>query len=114
MKDLKIHIFLLLSIVLLASCRSQYKVVNAEKSSSTVTLSLDYTGSDDYYLKEKSPIIKQLKFIFHVYAFQDFEFKITDPKNDRFEVPQEGIFPIDPLRNFSFPINLSSVRFEYT
>ena len=29
-------------------------------------------------------------------------------------MPQEGVFPIDPLRNFSFPISLSAVRLEYT
>ena len=84
MKDFKVQLLLLISLILLASCKSNYKVVAAEKSSSTVALSLEYTGSDDYYVNEKSPIIKQLKFTFHVYAFQDFEFKITDSKSTRF------------------------------
>ena len=29
-------------------------------------------------------------------------------------MPQDGIFPSDPLKNFSFPINLAAFRFEYT
>lgn len=28
-------------------------------------------------------------------------------------MPQEGAFPVDPVRNFSFPINLAGFRFEY-
>lgn len=44
----------------------------------------------------------------------DFSFKITDPNQKRFEVPQYGVFPIDPEANFSFPIASSAVTFEYT
>lgn len=28
-------------------------------------------------------------------------------------MPQEGPFPVDPYKNYSFPIALSAVRFEY-
>lgn len=38
--------------------------------------------------------------------------KITDSNKQRFEVPQEGIFPIDPLKNFSYPISLAAFRIE--
>ena len=114
MNNIQFKIFFISCLLLLCLCRSEYKVTNAEKTSSTITLSLAYTGADDYFKKPTSPILKELTFTLHVLAFQDFTFKITDPKNSRFEIPQEGSFPIDPLRNFSFPLNLSAIRFEYT
>jgi alpha-glucosidase len=96
------------------TAKSQYKVVNTLRNSTTVTLTLNYTGTDDYYIKESSPIIKTLTFYFHTHTFFDFSFKITDPSNKRFEWPQQGVFPIDPEGNFSFPIASSAVNFEYT
>ena len=47
-------------------------------------------------------------------TYSDFHFKMIDPNNKRFEVPQEGVFPIDPNKNFSFPIAQSAVTFEYS
>jgi hypothetical protein len=84
------------------------------RNTTTITLTLNYTGSDNYYIKSTSPIIKTLLFSFHTQSFQDFYFKITDPNNKRFEWPQRDMFPIDPLANFSFPIANSAVTFEYT
>jgi hypothetical protein len=53
-------------------------------------------------------------FTFNCLAYSDFTFKIIDPLNKRFEVPQTGIFPIDPYGNFSFPISASAIDFTYT
>lgn len=114
MKNPILHILLAGLLVLLVSSRSPYKVVNSAVTSSSVTLDLLYTGNQEYHIKPTSPIIKNLRFLFRTYTFNDFDFKIIDSKKERFEVPQEGIFPIDPLKNFSFPINISAVKFEYT
>ncbi len=43
---------------------SEYKVVKEIRTITTLTLMLEYFGSDDYYLKEKSPIAKSLNFTF--------------------------------------------------
>jgi hypothetical protein len=106
-----------IAIALLLACiqaKSQYKVVNTFKNTTTITLTLNYTGADEYYVKPTSPIIKSLLFSFRTHTFFDFSFKITDTQNKRFEWPQQGIFPIDPEGNFSFPIANSAVTFEYT
>lgn len=104
----------LILLVLPTLAITSYRVTGSSKNTTTIVLSLEYTGKDDYYLKPTSPISKRLLFTFHTLAFNDFTFKITDSSNKRFEVPQTGIFPIDPLANFSFPISASSVHFEYT
>jgi alpha-glucosidase len=104
-------VFLLLGAVF---SRSEYKVTNVDKTLSTITLNLQYTGKDDTYMKENNPIIKELKFVFHMHAFYDFYVKITDANKQRFEVPQHDPFIVDPLASFSFPINLSGVLFEYS
>lgn len=75
---------------------------------------MQYTGSDTYYLKPTSPIIRNLKFVFNVHAFYDFYVKITDLNNHRYEVPQNDPWPIDPLAQFTYPINLCGVTFEYS
>ena len=67
---------------------AQYRVTNTQSNSSTISLTLAYTGSDDYYIKPKSPIIKTLLFTFHCMTYSDFNFKMIDPNNKRFEVPQ--------------------------
>ena len=106
---------LLLALLLVTSLqKSDYKVVNSVKNTTTITLTLQYTGQDDYYLKPTSPISKNLIFTFHTLGFNDFTFKFVDANNKRFEVPQSGIFPIDPIANFSFPIANSAIVFEYT
>lgn len=55
-----------------------------------------------------------LTLTFHAHTFFDFTLKIVDQNNKRFEVPQYGIFPIDPEANFSFPLNNAGFTFEYT
>lgn len=47
-------------------------------------------------------------------TYNDFTFKIVDTDNKRFEIPQHGIYPTDPVANFSFPISLSGIEFEYS
>lgn len=104
----------LLLCALLAHAKSSYRVTGTNKNTTTVTLTLTYTGQDDYYIKTTSPVSKNLIFTFHTLAFNDFTFKFTDANKKRFEVPQAGVFPADPLGNFSFPIANSAVAFEYT
>lgn len=111
----KLVVLLILAVVLtVIEAKSEYKVVNTVRNTTTVTLTLNYTGTDNYYIKPTSPIIKTLNFYFHTLTFSDFTFKITDPNNKRFEWPQGGVFPVDPEGNFSFPIASSAVSFEYT
>ena len=98
----------------LSQSKTSYKVTNSLLNTTSVTLTLSYTGQDEYYIKPTSPISKTLTFFFHTLAFNDFYFKITDANNKRYEVPQSGIFPIDPLANFSFPMAAAGVRLEYT
>lgn len=88
MKNPLIHIFVAILIATVVLSKSNYKVVSFQNTSSTLTMGLRYTGSDDYYIKPTSPIIKDLTFTFHVYTFNDFDIKIVDAKNQRFEVPQ--------------------------
>lgn len=108
-------IFALLALLVLPTLAvSNYRVRSTVKSTSTITLILEYTGKDDYYLKPTSPISKNLNFTFHTFTYSDFMFKITDLDKKRFEVPQYDIFPTDPLANFSFPILTSGVTFQYT
>ena len=107
-------LILLLFLVTLVWTRSEYRVVNVNKTLSEVDLILRYTGNENYYGNEKNPIIKDLRFIFHVHAFYDFYVKITDINNSRYEVPQKDPWPIDPLSSFSYPINLCGVDFEYS
>jgi len=106
-----LKIVFVLTLALLCTARSQYKVTSADRTLSTITLGLTYTGADTYYLKPTSPIVKDLIFTFHCHAFYDFYVKITDKNNRRYEVPQHAPFSIDPLANFSFPIATAGVTF---
>jgi hypothetical protein len=76
--------FVLFSLVVLSITKSEYRVTNTVRNTSTVTLTLSYTGKDDYYIKSSSPISKNLIFTFHTLAFNDFTFKIVDANNKRF------------------------------
>lgn len=73
---------------ILGSCTSQYKVTGVRENSTSVELDLQYFGKDEYYVKQASPIVKQLLFTFHVCDFLNFNFKIVDKNKKRFEVPQ--------------------------
>ena len=64
-------------------------------------------------MKPTSPIIKRLYFKIQCQSFTDFYFKITDINKTRFEIPQGGDFPKDPLDRNSFPINLAAFDFHY-
>ena len=52
--------------------------------------------------------------VFRMLGFNDFDLKFYDPNNKRFEVPQTGVFPIDPLSNNTYPIAFSDIIVEYT
>ena len=108
------NILFLYLLALLALAKTQYRVTSEAINSTTVALELEYTGPDEYYLKPTSPICKKLVFIFRTLAFGDFTFKIIDAAKARFEVPQSGIFPTDPLGNFSFPTAASAVSIDYS
>jgi alpha-glucosidase len=107
-------LLLLLVLVALVLCKSEYKVTNTVTNASSIVLTLTYTGENDYYLKPTSPIVKTLKFTFQIHTYKDFIVKITDANKNRFEAPQDGIIPKDPVGSFSYPISASPVSFEYT
>jgi hypothetical protein len=72
-----LQLILLLSLSsVLITCTSKYKVTALHQTESTVTMTLAYTGQDEYYIKPTSPIIKDLNFTFHAHALNDFYFKI--------------------------------------
>lgn len=73
---LLIHSIAFLSYVLAST---EYKVISKEVGSSSVKLGLSYTGKDNYYIKEKSVIPKELVFLLKCHSFLDFTFKIYDP-----------------------------------
>lgn len=77
-------IALFLCILVLVAARSQYRVVKSDIGSSSIRFDLQYTGSDSYYIKPTSPIIKDLTFVFRSYTFNDFDFKIYDSTKTRF------------------------------
>lgn len=84
MKYPLIRIALFLCILVFATAKSQYKVVKSDISSSSMRFDLQYTGTDSFYIKPTSPIIKNLTFIFRSYTFNDFDFKIYDSTKTRF------------------------------
>ena len=79
-----VKLILFVAIVALATSKSSYKVTNTYRNLTTVVLTLGYTGTDNYYGNPKSPIVRNLSFIFHTLAFNDFYFKIVDANNKRF------------------------------
>lgn len=42
---------LILALIVCAFAKSDYKVVNTVRNTSSVTLTLSYTGSESYYIK---------------------------------------------------------------
>lgn len=102
------------TLLILVSSLSKYKVTNKQIDESSYMFELDYFGSEAFYVKNTSNIIKQLKFEFKALSSMDFHIKITDSKNKRFEVPQGGVFPTDTLANKSSPISSSAFNFSYT
>ena len=111
MRKILASLLVILLCTLLAHTKSSYRVTSTNRNTTTITLSLTYTGQDDFYIKPTSRISKNLIFTFHTLAFNDFTFKITDANKKRFEVPQSGVFSTDPLGNFSFPIANSGIVF---
>lgn len=75
----------MLKILLFGLCllltQAQYTVVNSDVGNSYIKLSLRYSGSQDYYVKPKSKIIKELVFYFQALTYNEFTFKIYDPNN---------------------------------
>jgi hypothetical protein len=68
----------------LAFAKSQYKVIKADVGSSSISLTLAYTGQDEYFIKPTSPIVKNLNFFFQLQTYDNFFFKITDADKKRF------------------------------
>lgn len=77
-------VLLLGCLAVLGTCTSKYRVTNTNTTSSSVSFTLAYTGTEEYYLKPTSPIIKNLVFSLHCYSFSDFGFKIIDANKNRF------------------------------
>ena len=104
-------IFFLLTLAMALS--STYKVSSTFSNSSHIILSLQYTGSEDYYIKKSSPIYKNLTFTLACLSFSDLTFLITDSANQRYRIPNYPPFPVDPLTKSSFPLNLSLFNVTY-
>lgn len=105
---------IVLLLVALAAVNGQYSVVSQDVGTTYVKLGLKYTGQSDYYVKPKSKIIKELVFHFKALSYSDFTFKIYDPNNERFEIPQGGIFPNDAQASFSYPLSYASYKINFT
>lgn len=106
------YLITLLWLVVLVQA-AKYKATSVSQNASSVVVSLEYTGNDTYYVKPTSPIIKKLLFVLTCYTSTDLSFKITDAEKKRYEVPQGGIFPLDPVANFTFPLNNSQFVFTF-
>lgn len=100
--------------IAILSAKSEYKVVSNVTTSSNITLTLQYSGTDDYYVYSTNPLVKSLVFILQVHTFNDFYFKITDINQTRYEVPLSDPFPNDPLASSTFALNMSAITFQYT
>lgn len=107
------RLLLVLALVVLGMSITQYKVVSVTQNTSAFTIQLTYTGNETYYVKPTSPIIRDLLFTIRCFTTTDLSFKITDLNKTRYEVPQIGVFPIDPVGNFSFPLTNSLFQFNY-
>ena len=89
MQSIKFLFLFSFSLLLFTSFnKSAYKVSNATTAPSKIMLNLQYTGTDNYYIKPTSPIVKDLIFTLQVHSFYDFYFKFTNPNKTRFEIPQ--------------------------
>jgi len=79
-----INLLVVLLVLLFIVSKAQYAVVDKEVTSSSIKLYLKYTGTNDYYVKPKSKIVKDLVFHFKALTYSEFNFKIYDPNNSRF------------------------------
>lgn len=71
-------LFLCCTLLNLVHSTSKYEVVNVDNTTSSLTLTLKYTGDDEYYLKPTSPIVKNLKLTIKTHSYTDFNLKIVD------------------------------------
>lgn len=109
---MKILVLFFLMVAALAT--SKYKVTSINQLASGYVIGLTYTGNETSYLRPDNLIIKDLVFTITSHTASDLSFKITDVNKTRFEVPQYGVFPIDPVKNFTFPLTNSLFQFSFT
>jgi hypothetical protein len=114
MKSVWIALCILLALLSTVSCHSDYAVTEVSENSSSIVLTLEYTGNQTYYIKPSSPIIKKLRFTLFAHTYYDFYFKIQDYDKQRYEIPEESPFPKDPQSSFSYLLNQTAVTFSYT
>ena len=60
---------------------------------------IEYTGDREYYLKESSPIVKNLRLYVVPLSPTEISIKITDLNNKRWELPEEYPWPNDKGRD---------------
>ena len=77
-------LLIFLAILSLTAAKTQYNAQIVNQTSHSYVFKLTYTGSEEFYKKPTSPIIKELRFEFVVQSFEDFHFKITDWNQTRF------------------------------
>ena len=69
MKNILQFTLICICLISVIYCNSKYKVINTTSNSTTVTLHLNYTGPNDYYVKENNHIIKQAVFTLQMHTF---------------------------------------------
>lgn len=106
--------YLFLVLLVAAALSSDYRVTNTFTNLSHIILNLEYTGTDEYYIKESSPIYKRLNFTLICHSFSDLSLAITDFNGTRFRIPNYAPFVVDPLDKSSFPLAVSSFIVNYT
>ena len=74
----------LFCLLTLTTSLSNYEVTKQDTDTSSITLTIKYTGSENYYIRSSSPIMKELIVYLQVLNYYDFRLKIYDPSNSRF------------------------------
>jgi hypothetical protein len=77
-------------------------------------LQLEYNGTNATYNSPKSYVIKKPKVIFKGLTKNEFDLKIIDSENQRWEVPQSDPFPKDPHYHNEFELSRAEYELAYT
>ena len=70
------QLFVLLLTIFTTS--TQYTVSSTDIGGTYIKLGLKYTGPNEYYVKPKSKVVKDLVFHFKALTYSEFSFKIYD------------------------------------
>ena len=98
----------------LKAIKNAYKLVSQSLVDIRIELIVNYTGTDDYYIKPDSFIVKTLNVSVKIYSEQEFSIKISDAKDPkRWSVPEAAPFPNDSYRKSrATPVKTYAIEFE--